>query len=154
MLEGARNEVSKSIIASLLTEIRRKPQLIIHLQVSLILLLILFSLVSRIPNLNSAFSWLSPSAFLLVAFTLSSFGLIVSLVLYVSAWRGLVDKIKSELPKYLEDYFRKFPESFEEVIDTTICDVLKTRGFTETSALRNSVSRKLLRYMDILLDAT
>ena len=125
MFEGARNEVSKSIIASLLTEIRRKPQLIIHLQVSLILLLILFSLVSRIPNLNSAFSWLSPSAFLLVAFTLSSFGLIVSLVLYVSAWRGLVDKIKSELPKYLEDYFRKFPESFEEVIDTTIWDVLK-----------------------------
>ncbi len=125
MLEGSCDEVSKSVIASLLTEIRRKPQLIIHLQVSLTLLLILFSLVSHIPNLNSALSWLPPDTTLLLAFTLSSLGLIASLMLYVSAWKELVDKIKSELPKYLEDYFRKFPESFEEAIDTTIWDVLK-----------------------------
>jgi len=125
MLEGIREEISKSVIASLLTEIRRKPQLINHLQVSLTLLLILFSLVSHIPNLSSALSWLPPDTALLLAFTLSSLGLIASLVLYVSAWEELVDKIKSELPKYLEDYFRKFPESFEEVIDTTVWDVLK-----------------------------
>jgi len=124
MLEGVRDEVSKSVIASLLTEIRRKPQLVIHLQVSLALLLILFSLVSHIPNLNSTLSWLPPDTVLLLAFTLSSLGLIASLMLYVSAWRELVDKIKSELPKYLEDYFRKFPESFEEIIDTTVWDVL------------------------------
>jgi hypothetical protein len=125
MLNEIYSEISKSIIGSLTAGIKRRPQIIIHFQVSLLILLLLLSVISRMHSLNLAFPSISSSTAVLVAHVLILVGLILSLVTYVSTWNSLVEKVKEDLLESLEEYFNRFPESFEEIIDMSLWDLLE-----------------------------
>ena len=123
------------IIASLASEVRQKPQLVIHFLTSLIVVLTLFSVTRFISSLGLLPFQLSPSTATRTTLVLISSGLIFSTITYTSAWIRLTERIKLELPGGIEDYFKSFPESFEEIIDTTIWDHLNIRKLLPSIAV-------------------
>ena len=120
MFSVIRDETSKCIIAGLLTEIKRKPVLIIHFQVSLIFLLALFSILNHLMK----FVPTRVRVPLLLPLAVIVSVAIVSLIVYIYSWKALLKKVKTIILDCLEDYFRDFPDSFESAISTTLYDIV------------------------------